>query len=244
MSDPSLASIGALHLATGGMRLDAERLRAIANNVANATTPGFRRELVQADAFAAAMAAAADLPAPPVSVAVDPGAGPLRQTGRPLDVALKGVNLLEVQGGAGTAYTRNGALRLDAEGRLVTASGQPVAADGGDIRASGNAPLEILPSGEVRQGERVLGRLKVVSFGAGAQMRALGDGLYEVHGTPRPADADASVLLSGHLEGSNVTAAAEMLSLTETMRHYEALQRIVQGHDEMLEKAIRRLGDL
>jgi flagellar basal-body rod protein FlgG len=236
-------SVGALSIAASSMRADMEQVRAVANNLANTTTPGFRREVVSAQPFAATLDAMGAQASTGVVNSFDSTGGALKLTKRGLDVAVNGKGYLEVMTDTGSAYTRNGALRVDAQGRLVTDGGLPVMGDGGEIRANGE-DVQIQPNGDVMQGEHVLGRLRVMRFDA-ASLRPLGNGLYAAQGQPQPADTEGGdVLRSGYLESSNVSLAGEMLRMTETVRHFEALQRVMQGYDDTLERTIRKLGEL
>jgi flagellar basal-body rod protein FlgF len=239
------ATAATLDVSTRAMRLDMDRVRAAANNLANVNTAGFRREIVTGNTFSAALAAALQPDEATPLATIDSRAGPLRATGRALDLALPGAGYLEVTTDQGIAFTRNGALQVDAQGRLVTSAGHPVMGDSGEIRVDGE-DVQILPNGDVRQGDRTLGRLRVVQFdGANPGLAPLGNGLYAASAAAQPAESTTGNLLrSGYLEQSNVVIATEMLRLTETMRHFEALQRIVQGYDESLEKAIRKFGEL
>jgi flagellar basal-body rod protein FlgG len=88
-----------------------------------------------------------------------------------------------------------------------------------------------------------VGQFKAVRFDDSTALARLGGGLLQPASTATPADAEAS-FRQGHVESSNVSSMTEMVQLVETMRHFEAGQRVAQAYDEMLDKAFRKLGDL
>jgi flagellar basal body rod protein FlgG len=90
----------------------------------------------------------------------------------------------------------------------------------------------------------VAGRLKLVQFDRAEGMVPSGNGIYLAGSAQQVSDTKMpSALRTGFLEGSNVSSPQEMVRLTETVRHFESLQRLVQGYDETLEKTIRKLGE-
>ena len=228
------------------MSNDVSRLATIGQNLANATTPAYKREIPLATPFMQAMESAerhdaAGLGTGPTSV-VDHRAGTLRFTGTPLDFALEGEGFFEVQTESGVAYTRQGDFQLDAMGRLVTQAGHVVQGVGGPLHLpSANATVD--REGRVFDGEKPVGQLKLVRFADPGRLVRLGNGLFQSAESPaEPLDASTRVR-QGHLEASNVNTAAEMVKLVETMRHFEATQKVVQGVDEMMERALRKLGE-
>lgn len=258
-----------LALALQSMQQDMQRLDRTGMNLANALTPGYQREVAAArplrlgqPSFAALVGASSveDLPAQgPRSVLgtgllvqTDQRPGTLRSTGQSLDVALAGPGYFEVNTPDGPAYTRQGQFRLDGQGRLVTAQGHPVMGRGAEI---------YLPSGQLRidaqgnifdarsmagggRNDRPVAQLKVVEAGPPWQPRRLGDGLMALDGQPAQlADADIRIQ-QGFLENSNVSSMHEMVQLMQTMRHFESMQKVALGYDEMTGQAIRKLGEI
>lgn len=247
-----------LAISLRSMQQDAARLDQIGTNIANVSTPGYKRQVLVARAenaltpsfvqamngFAASQAeAVATLPAArPFDVARDLTAGTLRATARDLDVSIVGDGWFEVQTASGAAYTRQGDFQLDARGRLVTARGEAVQGQGGDIvLASG--PFSIDSAGRVVQGGRAIDRLQIVSFGEKATLQPVGNGLFSAGPQRTPlAETDVQVR-QGFLENANVQHAREMVDLMQTMRHFESVQRAVQGYDDLIGSAIRKLGE-
>jgi flagellar basal-body rod protein FlgF len=247
---------GVLSIALQGMQQDLARLERISANIANAVTPGYRREFVvsqpiggaAASPFAAqfdasAAGALAGVPASSVSVVSDVRPGTVKHTGQSLDLALSGSGLFEVSTEAGPAYTRQGNFQIDARGRLVTAQGHPVMGESGEILLKTSRPT-IDASGNVTEDGKQVARLKIVAFEDERALRRAGDGLMTgIGATAPPADGQTDVR-QGYLENSNVSTLTEMTQLIQTARHFETMQRIAQGFDEMTGTAIRRLGEV
>lgn len=227
-----------VHTALSGLRATLEAQRATANNVANASTIGFRRD--DAD-FAArfldgtALTSRADAADSIEAVSSQPGA--LVATGNPLDIAVSGNGWLAIRSSDGsTAYTRRGDLRPSADGTLQTGDGHPVLGDGGALIAlpPGASQAEIAADGTVSfspaggGGTRTIaGRLQFASPAPGALQRG-GDGLLHAPGASVPADTSVRCV-SGHLEQSNVNPVAEMVDLMERARGYELQVRMISG---------------
>ena len=232
-----------LAIAAASMAQDVARMTTISHNLANALTPGFRREMAAARPFIDHLggAAAAALLQPAAAVLTDQRQATLRATGAPLDLALEGEGFFEVQAPDGPAYTRHGEFHLDAGGRLVTSAGLAVMGQGGDI-VLGSGRVRVDAQGRVFEDDRPAGQLRLVRFEQASALRASGDGLFRADGVvPAPA-ADLRVR-QGQLENSNVSTMTEMVRLIETMRHFEASQRLVQNVDDSLGRAIRTLGE-
>lgn len=251
-----------LATALGAMRQDMAKLDRIAMNLANALTPGYKREVVVARPFEKLVGSLEQASAPlqgaqpaAFQVFADVRPGTLKSTGQGLDVALSGPGYFEVSTEQGPAYTRQGNFQLDARGRLVSAQGNPVMGKGGEIFLNGSAPI-IDASGNVFEGRRSgsgvskgenaqsVGQLKVVQFEDVRLVQRSGDGM--VTGSAPPVavqDADVQIR-QGYLENSNVNSTLEMVQLIQTMRHFESMQKVAQGYDEMTGTAVRKLGEL
>ncbi|MET3513382.1 flagellar basal-body rod protein FlgG [Pseudacidovorax sp. 1753] len=260
-----------LAISLNALQQDMARLDRISMNVANATTPGYKRTVVSAlpmggGGFEAAMlsgaawsqgadrpaAAVRGLPGPmsatSVIVQTDDRPGSLKSTSQGLDVALDGPGFFEVRTDAGVAYTRGGGWQLDPRGRLVTNEGHPVMGVGGEIVLT-RPNVVIDPSGQIFERKpggdvesAAVGQLKVVRFEGKVGFERLGNGLLQTDATPLQV-ADARIR-QGFLENSNVNSLEEMAQLIQSMRHFEAMQRVAQGYDEMIGAAVRKLGDL
>lgn len=233
-------------IASVGMQSDQAKMDGISHNIANVLTPGYKRQVSVTPTFQAQMLGAqaerAAQAAPAQRISIDPSAGPMRHTGNTQDVAIEGDSFFEVNTPAGPAFTRQGSLRVDVQGRLVGTHGFPVLGNGGEIVLA-NTPFTIAVNGDVLQDGRVAGQLKRVRFESASAMTPLGNGLYQQGGARVADPVQKDPLRIGFQEGSNVSSPQEMVRMTETVRHFEALSKIVQGYDESLEKTIRKLGD-
>ncbi|MDQ7988067.1 MAG: flagellar basal-body rod protein FlgF [Candidatus Dactylopiibacterium sp.] len=213
---------------------------AVANNIANVSTTGFRAELhrlravpVQTEALAS-RAFVVDS-----TVAADFTPGPLQQTGRSLDVGVTGSGWLAVTMPDGSeAYTRSGSFSLDENGVLRTKAGFEVMGDGGpitlppdnriDVGADGTLTAQPL-GGEV--GANVVGRLKLVNPPEADLVRGA-DGFFRLaDGGAAPADENVRVA-GGYLEGSNVNLAEEMVTMISLARSYDTQMRLLSNAQE------------
>jgi len=239
----------AMVIAIQSMQGDLLRMEAISQNIANISTPGYKREIPVTRPFPEFMHAvgagsphiAGTEPAESgTDNLLDGSAGPVKPTGRPFDVAVMGDGYLEVMTKDGPAYTRSGSLQLDPAGRLVNMAGLPVSGVNGDITLNG-AVASIAPNGEISQDGRVVGQIKVVEFADSGAMKRLPNGLLQPADKTVQGTVAKTALRVGFLEGSNVQPLKEMLTMMETMRRFEASQKLFQGYDEVMRSAIGKL---
>jgi flagellar basal-body rod protein FlgG len=234
----------ALEAAAASLSNDLARMTALGHNLANATTPGYKRQLAATQPFQASLAQQEAALSGGVAAAIDTKQGTLRVTDAPLDLAIDGDGFFELRTAAGAAYTRRGDFRIDASGQLVTQGGHLVMGAGGPLVLRSAAPV-VTRDGRVLDDGQEVGQLKLVSFTDPRSLTASEGGA--VFTAPEAAQAlapeRAPRVLQGHLEASNVNTAAEMVRLIETVRHFESVQKVVQGFDEMRERALRKLGE-
>ena len=238
-------------IAAIAMQADQARLNTVSHNLANVTTPGYKRMLDVRAPFAELVSQAGEQAFSgaalqrPGTTHVDLSAGPLRQTGSPLDIVVEGGGFLELRTPQGLAYARSVSLQLDAQGHAVTAGGEKLQLTSGDLKHNGSATeLRVDAQGQVMAGGETLGRLRVVRFDDPAALRATGGGLYQAGMAGMSDDASMSTVRTGYVEASNVQSTREMVQLLETSRHFEAMQKVFQGYDELLEKSIRKFGEV
>jgi flagellar basal-body rod protein FlgG len=224
-----------LYIAASGMLAEQVRQDQIANDLANSATPGYKADRTTQTSFNSLLLANSTTGqvVGPQSTAVevdkvttDFTPQPARDTGEPLDFAITGEGFFAVRTAGGVAYTRNGQFSPDAQGRLVTAQGDPVL--GRDGR-----PVTVGADGTVDPR-----RLDVVAL---RNPRKTGDSL--VSGTPGGAGPVGQVR-SGALEGSGANATTAMVDMISSMRAYEAGQKVIQTIDETLSKATTQVGSL
>ncbi|WP_137939827.1 flagellar hook basal-body protein [Chitinivorax sp. B] len=233
----------ALTLTVQAMHTDLQRVEALSHNMSNATTPGYRRQVNVTRPFLEHMN-------PPEGTTRIQGSGPtvdlsigaIKQTHRALDLAIQGSAFFVVQGPTDPAYTRQGDFQIDSQGRLATTSGYPVLGQQGEITV-GSGAIEIDQHGLIKVDGRPIDTLRLVKFDSDIQMKSLGNNLLVPIKTAEPVDDKNVTILSGSLEAANVVPMREMVSLMETMRHFEASQRLVQAYDEAVGKSIQKLGE-
>ena len=234
-----------IYLSMAGAKASLQRQDTLANNLANASTNGFRAEM---QAFRAVPVrgdgASTRVYALESTIGHDTRPGPVQSTGRSLDVAMQGNAWLSVQALDGTeAYTRAGSLQVSAEGQLVTPSGLPVLGDGGPITVGLNAAVEIASDGSITSTTgsgrpQQVGRLKLVTPEA-ALTRGT-DGLFRAADGELQADPTARVQ-TGALEGSNVGAIETMVAMISAARQFEQQMKMLQGAEAREQGAAKLL---
>lgn len=235
-----------------GMINDMRQLEIISQNLANANTNGYKRDLpvngasaAQFDTLLAGFTDGVRLErelVPQLERRVDPSQGTLKFTGNPLDVAIEGDGFFELTTAAGTRYTRRGAFMMDVNGRLVTPDGHIVNGLGGDIRLPNSTP-RIDAQGRIWDGENMVAQLKVARFDEAAPLLRVDGGLYAFAGRGETAMAPTGGVRQGHLEASNVNVMDEMVRMITTTRHFETTQKVITGYDEMIGEAISTIAE-
>lgn len=236
-----------VYIAAAGAQATLARQDVLAGNLANASTPGFRAELQALRAVPVrGDGASTRVYALETTVGYDARPGPVASTGRALDVALQGNAWLAVQALDGTeAYTRGGALQVGADGQLVTASGLPVAGEGGPITLPANAGVDIAADGSVVAtvaGSRpqVAGKLKLVT--PEAPLARGSDGLFRAAEGELAADPQARVQ-GGALEGSNVSPIESMIGMIAAARQFEQQMKMLQTAEQKEQAATKLLSN-
>ncbi len=232
-------------MAASGASSQLTALEATANNLANATTAGYKTEQVvfREHLIAAVHAGRAQKEMRyngVAEIASDMRSGPLKVTGNPLDVAIEGdQGFFAVQTPQGERYTRAGAFQIGPGGALLTSQGYSVL-DGGGSPLS--VPMEggrvaIGEDGLVRVDGEDVGQLKVVGFRELRGLEKEGDQLFRStarSGAPEP----LAVKLSGEaLEMPNVSIVKGMTDLVSATRAFEALQRAVEAFSQLEHRA-------
>jgi len=220
----------------------------IANNLANVSTPGFKRESARFEELVAMVRPAdGQRGMQPVSfvkdagISRDLGQGAITRTDAPLDVAINGNGFFVVTTPAGERYTRDGHFSLDQEGRLVTSDGHAVMGDGGAITVNpADGEIHIARDGTISSDQGQRGRLAIVSFENPQDMRNVGNTMLD---TDQAEIAPENIrLMQGALEGSNVQPIVEMTNMIEVSRSYASAQKLIDQADQMRRQAIQELG--
>jgi flagellar basal-body rod protein FlgF len=240
-----------MYAALSGNIASQQRLEVLTNNLANVNTAGFKRDRMMFESVMAAVKntspAAGILTEAPVmstvSFATDYTAGPVKQTGNNLDIALDGEGFFVVNTPQGRAYTRQGNFHLDG-GKMVTADGSEVLGNGGPITINGGK-VEIDGKGGVFVDGNRVAALEIVDFPKPYPLRKAGSALFVPDGSGGAEQPVRNMTVrQGFLEESNVNPILEMAQLIETSRYYESCVKAVRSYDEMAAKAANELGKL
>jgi flagellar basal-body rod protein FlgG len=253
--------IQSLYSAATGMEAQQLNLNTIANNLANANTTGYKRSKIEFQdlLYQRPRASGADAGGGnvvPTGVELGNGSkvvstakvftqGSLKQTGEKMDLAIDGDGFLEVQRADGTkAYTRDGALKIDGQGRVVTSDGlqvlsgfQPVPAGSTGVTISSGGDVTVTSSG----GNQNF-RIQLTRFANPSGLRSIGGNLFEetlgsgTAETGNPGEAGFGGIQQGFLETSNVNIVEEMVNMIQAQRAYEINSKSIQASDEMQER--------
>ena len=236
-------------IAASGLRSRMESLDLVANNVANASTGGYKADREFYSLYVAPEAEGGD-PDSTMPVIerpwIDLSQGTLQTTGNALDVALSGSGFFAVEGPAGSLYTRNGSFRLAADGKLTTTEGYPLTgADGNSLTLSGSLPIDISADGTVRQDGNVVGQLQVVDFPGARGLRKQGTNYFRLSDPAvTPLAPAATSVEQGKLESSNTGTAESAVRLVGIMRQFEMLQKAVSLANDMNKQAIEQVAKI
>lgn len=243
--------ISGLYTLTSGMVAQVARLEVITNNLANSETPGFKADHLVVSPLIPEGGAPEPLPFFPTSPSAgvevtahftDFSQGPIRPTGVELDVALNGPGFFVVRTPDGLRYTRAGNFTLNRDGELVTHGGHRVQGDAGPIRLE-RGPVEIDRQGTVSEGGRVVGRLRIVDFPQPYALEKEAGQLFRLRDdTIAPTAAPETEVIAGHQETSNRGVVESIVGLIDTMRTFEAYQRMLQAMDNTVQRAANELG--
>jgi flagellar basal-body rod protein FlgG len=252
----------ALYIAATGMHAHQSQVDAIAHNVANLNTVGFRRSVISfAEATAAVAQPGSDLALGSTAVTngsstlrgggalaravLSTAGGELKQTSQPMDVAIDGAGFLEVIRSDGTpGYTRAGALSITSDGLLALQDGTPLAGniavppDARDIRIAADGTVFAMLDGQTDPVEA--GRIELVTFSNPSALQSVGGNQFVAtaqSGEARagtPTEEGLGALRQGFLESSNVELVEEMVAMMLAQRAFELDGRVIQAADQMM----------
>jgi flagellar basal-body rod protein FlgF len=223
-----------LYIAASGMLAEMARQDQLANDLANASTPGYKADRISQRSFGDLLLANSTdgQTVGPLGQGstidkyeTDLAPQPLRDTGEPLDLAIQGTGWFGVQTAQGVRYTRNGAFMADAKGNLVDQLGN-------QVLGVGNRPITVSSDGTIDPN-------KVAVFKVN-NLAKQGDSNF----TGTAAGTDTGQVKTGSLEGSGVDPARAMVDLMGSMRAMEAAQRAITTIDSTLEKTATQVGGL
>ena len=221
------------------------RLNTIADNVANASTVGFRATGVRFEDVVSGLGEKAVSFASTGNTYLSAASGSLRETGNPFDFAIKGEAWFGIETPAGTVMTRDGRFTMLETGQLVSIEGHPVLDAGGaplQLDPRGGAP-EVGADGVIRQDGQLIGAIGLYEFNPGPNFVRYGNSGVVPSGQPQPVvDRIDAGVAQGFVEESNVNPMLEMTRLIAVQRAFENTSALVRKSNETFSEAVRTLG--
>ena len=217
----------------------------LAQNLANAPVPGYRRQSISFQEYVTPQTAASGPTANPprhgAQIALQSSsflAGPYQSTGNPLECAIQGDGFFVLDGPNGPLYTRNGQFQINTAGELTSASGYPVRTSNGTLRIPTNAgQIVISQDGTVSMDQTPLGQIRLASFANPSQLQRVGATLFTAPQGVSPQTSTA-VVRQGYREGSNVNVVNEMVQMIAGMRQYEAAGKAMRSLSDAMQQRI------
>ena len=249
-----------LYTAYTGMINQQKRLDTVTNNLANASTTGFKREGLTSKSFDQMLTVKLnDLSVPYLNEGIgkmslgvkigenytDYSQGSLKETGNTYDLALAGngfftISYTDKKGNTSEKYTRDGEFTMDSEGYLRTLEGDYVQGEGGAIMIPvETSEVSIRDNGDIYADGEYVDSLRIVDFEDYNNIEKFGENLYNVVDGATETESTAAVK-QGYLEMSNINVVKEMVEMITISRAYESNQKLIQTEDDMLDKSVIR----
>ncbi|HSV31352.1 MAG TPA: flagellar basal-body rod protein FlgF [Atribacteraceae bacterium] len=250
--------IRGIYTAASGMNVFEIKQGVLANNLANIETPGFKADLLRAEAvYERAISRFTDEQSPISIGSLSIGAqlisehqtdfsqGRIETTGNHLDFALQGGGFFVVATPEGEGYTRAGNFALDTDGRLVNVDGFPVLGTTGEIVLPPGGTFLVDDQGRIRVDDEEVDQLRVVDFDDRNLLVKRGlNNFFPVDDLVEPREAVGFRVVQGSLERSNMNVVEAMVTMIETLRKFEAAQRAIQSQDLALQRAVNDIARL
>ena len=220
-----------------------------ANNLANVTTTGYKKDRAFLQSFLDAEMMAEinrstqhrvlDLE----DIKTDHSQGLMQETGNPLDLGILGNGFFAIETDQGERYTRNGNFMLNAESQLVTADGNRVLDEGGGYIYINEGQVFVDERGQINIDNEPVATLRVVDFDDLSKLKKIANNLFAPElPNIQPRQAENFQIKHGFLERSNVNPVEEMVNMIVYFRNYEADSRILQAQDDTLRRAVNDVG--
>ncbi len=247
--------IRGIYTAGSGMMAEATRTDVTANNLANASTAGYKKDIAVGKDFRSMLIQRINdgsqrpaIGSLGVGAAIDEIAtihtqGSMRPTDNKYDLAIEGKGYFAVETPAGVRYTRNGSFTRSAQGELVTQDGYRVLGLGGAIQL-GNPEnrIDFVEDRRILMDDTETDTLRIVSFADESKLVKEGANLFAAAPGQQEEPDETSQVHVGFLELANVNVVAEMVNLITGMRAYEIAGKAVHAQDAMLDKAVNEVG--
>lgn len=251
-----------LYTAYTGMINQQKRLDTVTNNLANASTTGFKREGLTSKSFDQMLTVKLnDLSVPYLNEGIgkmslgvkigenytDYSQGSLKETGNTYDLALAGngfftISYTDKKGNTSEKYTRDGEFTMDSEGYLRTLEGDYVQGEGGAIMIPvETSEVSIRDNGDIYADGEYVDSLRIVDFEDYNNIEKFGENLYNDVDGATETESTAAVK-QGYLEMSNINVVKEMVEMITISRAYESNQKLIQTEDDMLDKSVNQVG--
>lgn len=230
-----------MYVAMSGAMLRMSELDNVANNLANASTVGYKKT-----SFSSQLASLLEGPAKKQNVVypearsmsyfnkyqVDSAAGNVKMTGNPLDLAVSGEGFLSVERKGQAFYTRNGSLSVNKEGFVVTSNGfKLLDTTGNPISLSGGGNIGISQDGTISLDGNNVGKIKLSNV---ANVQHVGDSLF----SGNESGPAAGEIIQGGLEMSNVNVISEMIGIVTALRQYDSATKTIQAFDDLAKRTV------
>lgn len=182
--------------------------------------------------------------APRTRTSVDFAPGDLRQTGKDTDFAVDGPGFFQVRKPDGeNVYTRDGEFHINSENTLVTKQGYTVIGEDGPVVVDPElGRVSLGEDGSLSQGDNVIGKLSLRDFADSSALQRLDNGFFSPPRGVTPSIVEKPNIVQGSVEASNVSPMSEMVNLVTVSRAYEAAQKMITSHDDLMRQAIQTLG--
>ena len=218
----------------------------VANNIANASTPGYKSVHLSSTAWIDRMENT-DAPDGGQTVAYnlprgtwrDEAAGPIQETGNPLDLALSGSGFFTVQTAEGVRLTRDGRFSMSADGTLVTTSGDAVLDSAGQPISISGGKVSTSSDGTITGTSGVIGNIAVVNVSNGKSLTAEGSNLFSAQGGWTPVSAPK--IVQGALEDSNVKPIIEITDMLKASQNFQMISQFLSAEQTRHENAISKI---
>ena len=251
-----------LYTAYTGMINQQKRLDTVTNNLANASTTGFKREGLTSKSFDQMLTVKLnDLSVPYLNEGIgkmslgvkigenytDYSQGSFKETGNTYDLALAGngfftISYTDKKGNTSEKYTRDGEFTMDSEGYLRTLEGDYVQGEGGNIMIPvETSEVSIRDNGDIYADGEYVDSLRIVDFEDYNNIEKFGENLYNVVDGATEKESKEAVK-QGYLEMSNINVVKEMVEMITISRAYESNQKLIQTEDDMLDKSVNQVG--